>query len=460
MRYGVLAFFLVAAATSSCGVLSCGADRAAFNPSGADASVGPGGFDTSDAGCVGFACNRVQCDPGKTTTLKGRVYDPAGANPLYNVAVYIPSGDPTAPLPPLDDATAKGVTCSPCSGIVLSPLASALTDTSGDFVLQDVPVGKDVPVVVQVGKWRRRFTVDITERCSENTMKGEKLTLPKNGSEGDMPQIAVTTGALDALECLLRGIGIDDAEFVPGPGGAGHVHVFNGGSGDFMGKYAGAPTADTLWNSTTELKKYDMTLLSCEGAEWRDNKGGFGAGEVAAMPGYLDAGGRVFATHYHYVWFGESPDTSLRSVATFDSASPLGESGPHDVNTSFPKGEAFATWLQNVGASKVLGKIDLSDVRNTVTSMGAPSTSWITVPSTGLARYFSFNTPVTATPDAQCGRAVFSDLHVTGSVGPAQISGCPIEPGKLAGQQQALEFFFFDLAACVSDDKVPPPQPK
>lgn len=461
MRYA-FGFLLVTLAIGTGGVISCGSDRGGFGAQPPDGGTPPGQFVEADAGCQGLECKRVTCEAGKTTTLKGRVYDPAGANPLYNVAVYIPSGpDPAAPLPPLDNAMEKGVSCSRCTSIVLRPLASALTDTNGDFVLENVPVANDVPLVIQVGKWRRRFMVNVTESCGENPVRDGKLMLPKSGVEGDMPQIAVTTGALDALECLLRGIGIDEKEFVPGRGGAGHVHVFNGGGGDYKGKYAGAPTAEAeLWNSTAELKKYDMALFSCEGAEWRQNKGGFGSDAVSALPGYLDAGGRVFATHYHYTWFADSPDQALRSVATYDSASVLGDNGAHDVNTSFPKGAAFASWLESVGASKEPAKLDLFDVRNTVVTMGTPATSWITVPSTGRARYFSFNTPVTAAPEAQCGRGVFSDLHITGNIGPEHISGCSIQPGKLTGQQKALEFFFFDLAACISDDKAPPPQPK
>jgi hypothetical protein len=68
----------------------------------------------------------------------------------------------------------------------------------------------------------------------------------------------------------------------------------------------------------------------------------------------------------------------------------------------------------------------------------------------------SFNTQVGTTPDKQCGRFVYSDLHVTGSGGtnfPTDCTGAP------TAQEQALEFFFFDLSACVQDPGQPPPQP-
>lgn len=162
--------------------------------------------------CKGLECKRVACDdPTITTTLTGKVYDPAGANPLYNVMVYIPAGpNGDAELPPIPE----GVQCDTCGSTALNPMVSAITNEKGEFTLENVPVDSDVPVVVQVGKWRRKLKFDITKKCDENRVPDREFRLPKNGTEGDMPHIAVTAGGCDALECLLRGIGVDDSEFV------------------------------------------------------------------------------------------------------------------------------------------------------------------------------------------------------------------------------------------------------
>jgi hypothetical protein len=413
--------------------------------------------------CAGLDCKRVKCDdPSVTTTLTGKVYDPAGSNALYNVMVYIPGGpNGDAQLPAIPD----GVQCETCSSVALSPLVSTLTDTNGNFKLENVPVDKDVPVVVQIGKWRRKLTIDITKKCEENTVPDRQFRLPKNGTEGDMPQIAVTAGGCDALECLLRGIGVDESEFVPGAGGTGHVHVFNGDMGQFPGApNAGGTTADPmggeLWNDVDKMSAYDMVMLSCECSENNDNKGGAVGrpGARAAMIDYAAKGGRIFATHYHYTWFKNSPDQDWQHVANWNAST--GGSGMYDVDTSFPKGQAFADWLVGVNASSTAGKIQLTDVTDSLAGVNAPAQAWIKK-SDNVVRYFSFNAPIGADDSAQCGRAVYSDLHLMGisAGGQSFPSGCPA-PGGLSAQQKALEFMFFDLSGCVQSDSTPPQQPQ
>ena len=129
-----------------------------------------------------------------------------------------------------------------------------------------------------------------------------------------MPHIAVTAGGCDALECLLRGMGVDTSEFVAGANPAGHIHVFNGEGGDFPGAPkaggdAANPLGGELWNSAAKMSAYDSVLLSCECSEANENKGGaVGApGARQAMHDYANAGGRVIATHFHYTWLKSSP---------------------------------------------------------------------------------------------------------------------------------------------------------
>jgi len=81
------------------------------------------------------------------------------------------------------------------------------------------------------------------------------LRLPRNHSEGDIPNIAVATGGADSLECLLSRIGVDKTEYVAGPGGAGRIHIFQGDAG--ANTTPAAPVASTgLWpnNTTTAVE--------------------------------------------------------------------------------------------------------------------------------------------------------------------------------------------------------------
>jgi hypothetical protein len=104
-----------------------------------------------------------------------------------------------------------------------------------------------------------------------------------------------------------------------------------------------------------------------------------------------------------------------------------------------------------------------------VSASNTPSEAWISADqgagsNVGATEYFSFNTPVGAAATNQCGRVVFSDIHVSGAVSPADYSTSPTTPdgctdADLTPQEKALEFMLFDLASCVVPDGQPPPPP-
>lgn len=440
--FGVCAFVIACSGSANSGLFGNANGGPDGGPS-VDPEGGPvpeGGNGDGSKPCSGIECNKPTCKDGETTSLRGKVYDPAGANALHGVRVYVPSG-PLAAL-------AKGAACNACGTITPAPLTLTKTNAKGEFELLDVPVGAAVPIVIQTGKWRRTIEVSITKSCTANDAPDHQLRLPKNGSEGDMPHIAVTAGGCDALECLLRGMGVDDKEFVPGASTAGHVHVFNGGGGLFPGAPAAGGTAldpvGELWNSAAKMSAYDTLLLSCECSETNENKGGSAPGARQAMHDYANAGGRVIATHYHYTWFKGSPQADWQGLSSW-IPSTGGTSGAYDVDTSFPRGKAFSDWLVAVNASTTPGQIQLTDVTNSLSSVNPPAQSWIKK-TNDQVRYFSFEAPIGG---AACGEVAFTDLHAMGisAGGAAFPSGCPA-PGGLSAQQKALEFLVFDLASC------------
>jgi hypothetical protein len=420
------------------------------------------GLECQQTSCRGMGCALPACAGGAQTTVAGTVYDPAGRVPLYNAVVYVPN----APLAPLADGPSPS--CDRCgttpSG---SPLAEAVTDSTGQFTLLDAPAGDGIPLVVQIGKWRRQTMIPHVEPCAATVLTDPALTrLPRNQGEGHLPKIGLTTGGYDALECLLRKVGIDDSEFTT-EDGDGRVNLFFGvdGTNQYAASLNGGAMfryAPAWWDVQASLMRYDLILHSCEGTEFPSNKS---PAALAAMKGYADAGGRIFASHWHNFWieYGPSP---FPSVATFDHQPPPPSPFTATVDTSFPRGMAMASWLMNVGATPTFGQLPIVGAKHTVDAV-TPGLAqrWIYSDDPQSVQYLSFNTPVGAPAGQECGKVVFSDLHLSGTdqYGYAADRSGPTYPfptgcltTDLSPQQKALEFMLFDLSAC-TDPLVPVP---
>lgn len=420
---------------------------------------GQGGslFPTTGGGstaCQNLECQQVQCSGGATTTVSGIVYEPGGKVPLYNVTVYVPN----APLNDIPD----GASCDQCAASLSGdPVVAALTDTEGRFVLENVPVGDNIPLVIQVGKWRRELVLPKVEQCVDNPTVDGEVRLPRNKSEGHIPLIALTTGGADPLECLIRKIGIDDAEFTA-ENGAGRVHLFEGTEGatrfsDSLNNGESFTPATNLWSTLDGLMRYDVALLACEGAQYAETKGD---DALAAMHEYASKGGRIFASHWHNYWLEEGP-APWPATATWDHQNDPSEPFTGIIDQSFPKGQALSEWLVNVGASTTPGEMDIQAPQHTVASVNAEySTRWIysEAPQMPGVQYFTFNTPADVPATEQCGRVVYSDIHVSqgDNIGEPFPEGC--NTTELSPQEKALLFMLFDLSACiVPDDETPVP---
>jgi hypothetical protein len=416
----------------------------------------------------GLKEKQVTCPDGGTTSVSGTVYIPSGELALYNAMVYVPDAD-LRPFSP-------GASCG-CE-ISGEPIASALTDADGHFVLENVPVGSDIPLVVQVGEWRREFNIGTIEACTDKPIPEQTLRLPSRQSEGDIPKIAVATGFADALECLVRKLGIAPEEFTH-PRRDGRVNLFAGFGGtdrfsDSMNGGEPFPPSGALWSDLPSLQMYDIVLLSCD-SRAPDSGGDDDKDErsMQAMYDYLNGGGRVFASHFQEVWFQKGP-APFPDLATYVN-DPNYEGPPEfQVVTDFPKGQAMAEWALASGASTDAGQIPVLGAQRTIQSENPKyAQRWLTGSDPDTVQYLSANTPLGASEADQCGRVVLSDLHVS----PGRFDKVTKEPiddlseqdlpfpegcvtSGFSPQEKLLAFMLFDISACVvPDNQAPAPPP-
>ncbi len=425
------------------------------------------------------------CDGGATTSISGTVYDPAAKHPLYNVVVYVPGSTP--------QPITSGVSCDSCDELYTgTPLVTTLTDADGNFSLAGVPSGESIPLVIQVGKWRRQLIVPTVVACQDNPLPDHALTLPRNQSEGDLPRIAVSTGGADTLECLFRRVGIDASEYGGGADGAGAIHIFAGtprpgglgagggggaggagagGAGSLAGLHLppntsppGPTSAVALWDSDADIERYDMVFLSCEGdATQQMNQ--------QVLFDYAAAGGRVFAAHFHYAWFDSGPFGEANLASWLTGSNSIGNVNATVVTTTpgggaFPQGIALTQWLANTGAS-VGGELPIVAARHNVNLVAGNTSSqpWIVADQNanppGAVQYFTFNTPIGAAPAAQCGQVVYTDIHVGAASSDNPMLPVPEECADvdLSPQETALEFVLFNLSSCVTQPGMTPTPP-
>jgi hypothetical protein len=408
----------------------------AINP-GDGSTTGPYGGD--GGACTGLECSINSCvgRGGYTaTTVTGKVYDPAGLNPLPNVLVYIPN----APLTPFTDGISCTSACPTGSG---SPIVSTLTDATGNFTLSGVPSGSGVPLVIQSGKWRRKITLPTVNSCVANSTVGVTgsdglplVRFPKNSSEGDIPHIAFVSGGADPFQCVLMKMGLDvsNSSFEIGAPSTGKRVTYwnspNAPGNDISSALGGpAPKANTLWNSPSTLSTYDAVILACEGSAYNN-----GATANANIYNYVNGGGRLFLTHYSYTSISVAqppgslwPTTSLGSTWGGYSDN-YGGTEPVFVDSSFPKGNTFSQWLNAVGASPSPGQLNLlQSRRNFLYTNRAVATDWLYGDVSGTTTLGAAN-GTNCTSHAQCLSGYCSGLGAT-----VPITNGDFETGDVSG---------------------------
>jgi hypothetical protein len=328
-----------------------------------------------------------------------------------------------------------------------------ITDVNGKFTLVDMPVGANIPIVAVSGRWRVQSTVN-TVACANTAMN---LSMPQNQSQGDIPKIAIATGSVDQVECVLRKVGINDSEFTD-PGVGGRINFYTGSSsGPGSAIDSKTPTQASLMEGDTladsPLSQYDVLMLPCQGTPIGDVvAGALGTQELANFIAFANAGGRVYSSHYSYAWMFNNPP--FNGVVNWDGSEGTFPDGTATVNTSFTAGQTLATWLQDVGASTTLGQMPINTLKHDLNGVIAPTQSWLTLNSgtttdPNPVMQFVFDTPIAPVGQTvnQCGRVLYNEYHVENLLTSSPTKYFPTEciSGTMTPQEKLLEYMLFEL---------------
>jgi hypothetical protein len=434
-----------------------------------------------------------------STQLTGKVYAPNGTQPLYNALVYIPN----SPLP----AITTGPSCERCQDEKLgNPIAAAVTGADGSFALKNIPAGVSFPLVVKMGKWRRVVTIPAVPNCTSVALTPDQTRLPRSMTDAaaenvqyvNIPRFAVVTGMVDAMECVLRKIGVSDSEFtLPTVAAPGRVQMYrapvnfkrdgitissNRGGGGVMGctKFASGSTTQcasardvdvvqaklsTLFTNN-KLNQYDIAVMDCEG-----NDNDHDTYDVPLRT-WANSGGRVFASHFSYMYLNDEAEFKQSAVWGGTEPDTFGDATTGIIDRANPKGLALNNWLGNLnGWSPTYGEgyISITDPRHYVKSVNTGSERFIytdtSVQINGAAiaganaiQQYGFNTPWGASASNICGRVLYSAFHVAGVSNAAdKVFPHYCSTGELTAQEKVLMFMLFDLSACVSVGEPPAP---
>jgi hypothetical protein len=482
------------------------------------------------AECVGSVpvgctvCEDVPtCAAGSPTRLTGRVITPGRSDAdsgnqvgVPNAFVYILRNTSVGSLPAIATGVpAGGESCDRCADQDLGPiLASAVTDGTGAFSLSGtIPIDEDFLLVTKVGKFRRAVTHHLapgaacTTSALATTMPNNPTRLPRTRTDApagltaavNLPKVAVSTGRIDAMECVLFKMGIAQTEF-GNFGSAGRVHVYRGGTASNSQSGAridgSTPFDQDLYGSLSRLESYDMVVADCEGQSYDSSLSQRGTATTNTTPqsngdkirNYVNRGGRMFASHLSFTWLhqngtqtyaaGTRATTGFGPVATWDTNvnANLETAGVGVISVgrplASPRIENFTDWMVSEGVTNASTtpafRFAITDPRSMAQTLGTSSEEFVfRNDGNGRVQQFSFNAPYGAPEEASCGKVAYSGFHVAATAGgtspfssatfPGHCTDALANNGVLTNQEKILLYMLFDLGACVGDEPEAPP---
>jgi hypothetical protein len=377
------------------------------------------------ASCMQVDCASMGLGP---TTLTGVAYMPDGVTPLANAQIYVP-GTTLATI-------ADGVGPPVCASG--QPIVRTISAADGSFTLTNAPSGSGIPLVVQVGKWRREnVMLQSVPQCMTTALPADQTRLPRVPIEGHIPFIAITTGAADTLECITKDIGLDASVIGP-PGPATRVHLYAGGGTSNMAPPSNAPlpAATALYGI---FNQYDVVMFGCTGNPMTPP-----VAANAALQTFANDGGWVFLSHFTETWLQNGP-APWPTLAMFMPVGPMPAPGIQVlIDPAAPTGTIFGQWVVAAGASPTPGQISLTNGRNTCMSNDTTQTQRVMyidpsvnggVPSVQSFTWSAMNG----------GRVTFTDMHVSNSNSKVAY---PTECQPITDTEKAIMFQLFDVPGC------------
>jgi hypothetical protein len=385
--------------------------------------------------------------------------------------IYVPNGSTTPPygLSVFQDGVANGCDCS----VQGPPLSIFPSGVDGSFTVTGVPAGVDIPLVIQLGKWRRVITIPAAQApacAGKIELTAAQTRLPRRQAEQNtmdaIPFMALSTGQVDALECVFRKMGVEDTQFSNGEdSGGGRIRFYRQTNPSTANSTAGGPGAScragggscvgttppmsTLVANQASVDRYDALLFPCKGGAHDESTAAktLVLDNAANTAAYVNKGGRAIFTHFSYAWlYNQPPAIGLPWPSTTASAAvnTQWDTAYGQIDTSFPRGATFESWLglPNVNALTAVTPFPYITVTEVRRDLGNPAT-WPYFPAGNLlyAQRWVFHSNFMTPPDnsgtttnktsdsiqhvtfdtpygdpattLQCGRVLYSSFHVT-----------------------------------------------
>ena len=221
-------------------------------------------------------------------------------------------------------AVHAGRACSQCGATVRARRWWRRTAPDGKFTLPNVPVGTNIPLVIQLGRWRRQVIIPTSRPAATAASLRRPDPHAAQPGRGRHPAHGALHRRASTRSSACCGRWASTTPSSP-PG----RHRPRPPCTPATGPTAGAPCRGAAVRAAAALELYDQVLFPCEGCAVQDRR------RPAEPRDYTNAGGRMFTTHYSYTWLDATrrssrrrPARATRRRAGLDRA---------DIDTSFPR---------------------------------------------------------------------------------------------------------------------------